>query len=277
MESVLEYNDKQQKTGTGSPAPEHDKIISSVSVVVPVHNAQKTLDRLHGRLMGVLERICHRWEIVYVDDGSADESVELLEQLAHSDGRVSAILLPTNVGLHKAAFCGIACCRLDYIATIDDDLYFRPEDLELLAREIVRSRSECVYGTPPQKHHKGALAIKRMLIAQVTKYPREEIPVSSFRLLERSLAQRIFSRRLPREQLSVEILLHAHGVGMIPVHPEEDRDRPSRRPLAGFWGIIRSYSPLSSLFPQRPGFSGWSDARIICSSSSTPESREFLT
>ncbi|MGM0431415.1 MAG: glycosyltransferase [Spirochaetota bacterium] len=251
--------------------------MSSISVVVPVHNAQNTLYQLHDRLVAVLERVCQSWEIVYVDDGSVDESVELLEQLAHSDRHVSAILLPTNVGLHKAAFCGIACCRLDYIATIDDDLYFRPEDIDLLARELIDSRNECVYGVPSEKRNKGALALKRTLIARITKLPPGRVPISSFRLLERELAQRIFSRRLPREQLSVEILLNTPRVGMVPVEPEEDRARPSRRPLAGFWGIIRAYSPLASLFRHHPGFPGWSDARIICSGSSTPEGREFLT
>ena len=115
----------------GSPGPRPD-----VSAVVPVHDEEPNLRELHERLERALDSTGRPWEIVYVDDGSTDGSLDLLAALADSDPRVHVIEFNRNYGQHAAVFAGLASSRGEIVVTLDADLQNPPEEIPRLVAQM---------------------------------------------------------------------------------------------------------------------------------------------
>ncbi|HTY12726.1 MAG TPA: glycosyltransferase family 2 protein [Candidatus Omnitrophota bacterium] len=124
-----------------------------ISVVVPVYNSAATLRELHDRLCAVIgDRLKMTFELVFVDDSSADGSWAVLEELQRSDRRVKAVQLARNFGEHNATVCGLAYSSGEIVATMDDDLQHPPEELPKLIKAI-DSGSDIAIGCFAQKKH----------------------------------------------------------------------------------------------------------------------------
>jgi undecaprenyl-phosphate 4-deoxy-4-formamido-L-arabinose transferase len=106
-----------------------------VSVVVPVFNEARTLGDLHDRLARVLKDLGRSSEILFVDDGSTDDSAGILRALRAQDATVRVIRFNRNYGQHAAVFAGLERARGDVVVTLDADLQNPPEEIpRLLAR-----------------------------------------------------------------------------------------------------------------------------------------------
>ncbi len=114
---------------------ERDVTETVLSFVVPVHNEQEGLESFHRLLMEAAERLGDPCEIVYVDDGSADGSPEILRRLHAEDDRVKLVTLSRNFGHQEALTAGYdyACGRA--VVTLDADCQHPPEVIpELVGR-----------------------------------------------------------------------------------------------------------------------------------------------
>jgi glycosyltransferase involved in cell wall biosynthesis len=118
------------------------------SIVVPVYNSAKTLQELCTRIETTFKNMGAGFEIVLVNDCSTDSSWETIKQLKQTYGKgLTGIQLRKNFGQHKALLCGFQFARGEYVVTIDDDLQFFPEDIELLTKRIHETKADLVYGT----------------------------------------------------------------------------------------------------------------------------------
>lgn len=108
----------------------------SLSVVVPIFNEEPVIPELYRRLTGALTELGLPYEMVFVDDGSADRSGELLEQLAMSDPNVRLLQLSRNFGLYVAVTAGLNEATGTLVALIDGDLQDPPEALPQLLAKI---------------------------------------------------------------------------------------------------------------------------------------------
>ncbi|MEE4133203.1 undecaprenyl-phosphate 4-deoxy-4-formamido-L-arabinose transferase [Pseudomonas viridiflava] len=107
--------------------------VHCVSIVIPVYNEQQSLPELLRRTEAACARLRHDYEIVLVDDGSRDQSAEILQQAAERDGsRVVAVILNRNYGQHAAIMAGFEHCKGDVIVTLDADLQNPPEEIPRL-------------------------------------------------------------------------------------------------------------------------------------------------
>ena len=117
------------------------------SVVVPVFNSEKTLGELCARIEATFKKINASYEIVLVNDCSHDGSWTAIRDLKQKFGEpITAIHLRGNFGQHKALLCGFQYAQGEYIVTIDDDLQFFPEDIELLIKKAKTTSADLVYG-----------------------------------------------------------------------------------------------------------------------------------
>ncbi len=118
-----------------------------VSVLMPVYNAGSTLDEA---LASVLAQSLTRWEIVAVDDGSTDDSAEILRRWARRDMRLRPIFAEHG-GVVAAANLGLASCRGEYVARMDADDRMHPErlqkQLDLLEANAELSVASCLVET----------------------------------------------------------------------------------------------------------------------------------
>jgi undecaprenyl-phosphate 4-deoxy-4-formamido-L-arabinose transferase len=107
----------------------------AASIVIPVFNEEPNLRALYARLAPVMDGIAGGAEAIFVDDGSADRSLELLRGLAAADPRVRVISFNRNYGQHAAVMAGLEVTRGETVVTLDADLQNPPEDIpKLLAK-----------------------------------------------------------------------------------------------------------------------------------------------
>jgi undecaprenyl-phosphate 4-deoxy-4-formamido-L-arabinose transferase len=108
-----------------------------VSIVVPVYNESANLASLWSRLKPVLDRLDRPWETVFVDDGSRDDSLAILREIAGGEeGRVRVVELARNFGQHSAILAGFKQSRGEIVVTLDADLQNPPEEIPRLIAAI---------------------------------------------------------------------------------------------------------------------------------------------
>ena len=98
-----------------------------LSVVVPAFNEEEVLPEFHNRISGVLESISMDAEIVYVNDGSTDATLDILEDLRKKDDRLAIISLSRNFGKEVAMSAGLDHAKGNAVIVIDADLQDPPE------------------------------------------------------------------------------------------------------------------------------------------------------
>lgn len=116
-------------SGAANPAPE-------ISIVIPVYNEAANLRALWSRLEPVVSALGRACETIFVDDGSADNSLEILRGFAADDPRVRVVELARNFGQHSAILAGFRNCAGDIVVTLDADLQNPPEEIPKLIAAI---------------------------------------------------------------------------------------------------------------------------------------------
>jgi undecaprenyl-phosphate 4-deoxy-4-formamido-L-arabinose transferase len=106
-----------------------------ISVVIPVYNEEKNLPLLMDRLEAALRPMGRPYEILFVDDGSRDRSLEILKDFVGRNG-VRVIELTRNYGQHSAIMSGFSAVRGRIVVTLDADLQNPPEEIPGLVRAM---------------------------------------------------------------------------------------------------------------------------------------------
>lgn len=107
-----------------------------VSVVVPVFNESESLEELYRQITAVFEKEPYELEVIFIDDGSNDGSVELEESIAESNKNVTVIQFQRNYGKAAALSEGFKCARGEFVATLDADLQDDPKEIPLMIKQF---------------------------------------------------------------------------------------------------------------------------------------------
>lgn len=97
-----------------------------LSVVVPCYNEEQVIDQLHIELADVLEFLTSRFEVLFVDDGSTDATVDKMREINRSDGRFRYLALSRNFGKESAMLAGLSQATGRAVAVMDADLQHPP-------------------------------------------------------------------------------------------------------------------------------------------------------
>jgi glycosyltransferase involved in cell wall biosynthesis len=109
-----------------------------ISAVVPVYNEEETLPVLIPKLMKVLEGLGCSFELIFVDDGSSDESQKILREMASQYPSFRVLRFRENRGLSTALVAGMREARGEKIVTLDSDLQNDPADIPKLLEYLDR-------------------------------------------------------------------------------------------------------------------------------------------
>lgn len=109
--------------------------MKKISIIVPVFNEEENLQEFYNRIKKVFNNLEYDYELIYIDDGSKDKSVIILNELIKKDSKVKAFLLSRNFGHQIAISCGIDNAIGDAIITMDGDLQHPPELIPNLLEE----------------------------------------------------------------------------------------------------------------------------------------------
>lgn len=108
----------------------------TITVMVPVYNEEEVLPAFYQRLSNVLQEITtHRFEILFVNDGSKDASLSIIQNLATADSRISFLSFSRNFGKERAMIAGFDAIVTDAVVVIDVDLQDPPELIAQMVQE----------------------------------------------------------------------------------------------------------------------------------------------
>ncbi|HEX54914.1 MAG: glycosyltransferase [Candidatus Altiarchaeales archaeon] len=107
-----------------------------ISIIIPVFNEERNLPELYSELTRVLEKIKKDYEIIFVDDGSTDNSFQVLKEIREKDERVKIIKFRRNFGKSAALSQGFKRAHGEIIFTLDADLQDNPEEIPKFLRKI---------------------------------------------------------------------------------------------------------------------------------------------
>jgi len=124
----------------------------SCSVVIPVYNSQSTLSELVSRLSKVMPQLCDEYEVILVNDGSHDQSWQVICELAKQYPLTRGINMMRNYGQHNALLCGLRAAKYEITVTMDDDLQHPPEEIGILLEKFCDDY-DVVYGVPKKLPH----------------------------------------------------------------------------------------------------------------------------
>jgi glycosyltransferase involved in cell wall biosynthesis len=113
-------------------------MMKKISVVLPIYNEQDTIPELYKRLTTALryDFSDFSYEIVFIDDGSKDQSPLLLKKLSDTDPTVKSIIFSRNFGHHIAISAGLDYATGDYVVIMDSDLQDEPESIVILYNKL---------------------------------------------------------------------------------------------------------------------------------------------
>lgn len=108
----------------------------AISIVVPIFDEEENISALYEGVHSVMEELGKPWEIVFVDDGSQDGSLEILRSIAQADSKVKVVQLRRNFGQTAALAAGFDNISGQLVVTMDGDLQNDPSDIPLLAEKL---------------------------------------------------------------------------------------------------------------------------------------------
>lgn len=109
-----------------------------LSVIVPAYNEQENIENTASVLTGILKECCPEYELIFVDDGSKDQTWSMIEKLTEKDPSIRGLRFSRNFGKEGAIFAGLKRCTGDCAVVLDCDLQHPPE----LIPEMLRLHDE---------------------------------------------------------------------------------------------------------------------------------------
>jgi len=134
------------ETQAGAATAEPPQTVPEITVLVPVLDEESTVVELAARVAAVLDRLERSFEIVFVDDGSRDATVEQILEARELDPRVKLVRLRRNFGKAAALTAGIDHSRGGLVVTMDGDLQDDPEEIPRLVAKLEDERLDLVSG-----------------------------------------------------------------------------------------------------------------------------------
>jgi glycosyltransferase involved in cell wall biosynthesis len=215
-----------------------------VSVLVPVKDEEATIQELASRVVAVLDRLGRSFELIFVDDGSADGTIKRIREAHAADRRVKLVRLRRNFGKAAALSAGFDQCRGRIIVTMDGDLQDDPDEIPRFLETLEEKDLDLVSGWKHQRRDPVSKRLPSLLFNWVTRR------IAGVDLHDFNCGFKAYRREV-LEQISVYGELHRYipvlasrrgfSVGEIPVNHHPRRHGVSK------YGWDRLYKGLLDL------------------------------
>lgn len=123
-----------------------------ISIVIPLLDEAESIPELYAWIERVLQDTGKSWEVIFIDDGSTDNSWQVIEGLAGEHARVRAIKFRRNYGKSAGLHCGFEAAHGDVVITMDADLQDNPEEIPELYRMIMEDGYDLVSGWKKKRY-----------------------------------------------------------------------------------------------------------------------------
>ncbi len=123
-----------------------------ISLVIPLLNEAESLPELYRWITEVMQRESFSYEIIFIDDGSTDDSWQVISDIAHKDAQVKAVKFRRNYGKSQALNAGFKIAQGDVVITMDADLQDSPEEIPALYEMITKENYDLVSGWKKKRY-----------------------------------------------------------------------------------------------------------------------------
>ena len=123
-----------------------------VSVVVPLYNEEESLTELHDWIKKSLNNLDYSFELIFIDDGSTDNSWDIINNLSRTNTNVKGYRFLKNYGKSQALNAGFKYAKGNLIATLDADLQDSPEELPSMIDKLKKEKLDLVSGWKKRRH-----------------------------------------------------------------------------------------------------------------------------
>lgn len=227
---------------------------SSISVVIPAYKSGLSLPLVVEQLEVELRALTDNFEVIIVDDGSPDDTWDVLRALKHDYPFLRIIRLARNSGQHNALLCGLGMAKGDIVVTMDDDLQNRPEDVGKLVEAIEAGYDLSIAAYESKEHSNARNAGGQMVDAvqrSIFGLP-PDFQLTSFRAVRKSVVQHAVSMGGVFPYITAMLLSHTSNYTNVPVQHEPRKFGKSnysmkRSSLLAF-NLLLNYSPLPLYF-----------------------------
>ncbi|MBK7879032.1 MAG: glycosyltransferase family 2 protein [Saprospiraceae bacterium] len=162
-----------------------------LSLIVPCYNEESVLVETYQRLIKLLNPLAFSFEIIFVNDGSTDQTPFILDDFAHKNQRVIVLHFSRNFGHQQALSAGLHECRGQYAVIIDADLQDPPEIIPEMLNLAIRESANIVFGQRVTRKKEGWFKkISASIYYRLLNFLSDvELPLDSgdFRLLDRQV------------------------------------------------------------------------------------------
>lgn len=123
-----------------------------ISVIIPLFNEEESLPELNTWICNIMNKNNFTYEIIYVDDGSNDDSWKVIYSLSKQNKDVKGLRFKRNYGKSAALFCGFEKCKGNVVITMDADLQDSPEEIPALYNKIINDEFDLVSGWKQKRY-----------------------------------------------------------------------------------------------------------------------------
>ncbi len=123
-----------------------------LSIVIPLLNEEDSINELYQWVKKVVDQEGYSYEILFIDDGSSDNSWNIIETIRKSDAQVKGIRFLKNYGKSQALHAGFEICNGQVIITMDADLQDNPEEIPELYNMVVKEKYDLVSGWKKKRY-----------------------------------------------------------------------------------------------------------------------------
>lgn len=123
-----------------------------ISIVIPLLNEEESLNELYQWIVSVMQANIFSYEIIFIDDGSTDNSWKIIRELTDRNPQVHGIRFQKNFGKSQALHAGFARAKGDVVITMDADLQDSPDEIPELYRMIIEEKYDLVSGWKKKRY-----------------------------------------------------------------------------------------------------------------------------
>jgi len=211
------------------------------------------LEEFYERVSGAAQKITGDYEIIFVNDGSPDNSLEVAVSLHEKDSRVTVVDLSRNFGHHRAMMTGLGYARGEKVFLIDCDLEEEPELLGIFHEKFLEEACDVVYGV--QKSRRGGVFERisgDLFYSLINIISEIDLPKNIFtaRLMSARYVKSLVEHR--EREIYIDGLWHLTGYKQIPLyvnkHSKNTTTYSLRKKLALCVNAITSFSDTPLIF-----------------------------
>ena len=123
-----------------------------ISVIIPLYNEAESLPELTAWIERVMKEHGYTYEIIFINDGSTDNSWDVIEQLKEKNSNIHGIKFRRNYGKSPALYCGFERAKGDVVITMDADLQDSPDEIPILYKMVTKDNYDLVSGYKQKRY-----------------------------------------------------------------------------------------------------------------------------